>query len=181
MDYTEENKDLMDIVSADTLPTETGLQPLNWQDGNIAMSPSHFYMVYNDSKLGITVLFTNKVTNKSSSRDGFETMDSAKEWVKKSHNAVKENQDKDYFEGTGLRAGQRWAHKFAKYVIIEIKGIEDNQVCSIAYAEKNPNDASGVNTSSVDGLKDSLKTDCFLMLNGETVDQCMTRNMGRDD
>lgn len=71
----------------DAIPQDD-LRPLNWEQGNIAMSPTHFYMIFNDKKLGITVQLTNRFTNKTHSRDGFESIAAAKEWVKAINNRI---------------------------------------------------------------------------------------------
>lgn len=64
------------------------LRPLNWEQGNIAMSPTHFYMIFKDKERGITVQLTNRSTDKTHSRDGFKSIAAAKEWVKTINNRI---------------------------------------------------------------------------------------------
>lgn len=64
------------------------LLPLDWDKGNIAMSSTYFYMTYNDKELGITVKFTDRITNETTTESGFDTMATAKDWVKDRHDSM---------------------------------------------------------------------------------------------
>ena len=63
------------------------LKPINWRQGNIAMSDYYFYLIYNNIERGITVNCTDRVTNKTTPKYGFNSMNDAQEWVEYSHHA----------------------------------------------------------------------------------------------
>lgn len=64
---------------------DNDLQPIDWQKGDIAISKIHFYMIYNDPNKGITVLWSNKITNKCNRRYSFKSRNDAKRWIKNVH------------------------------------------------------------------------------------------------
>lgn len=63
------------------------LKPINWRHGNVAMSDDYFYLIYNNITCGITVNCTNRVTNKTDSEYGFDSMKDAQDWVEHFHHA----------------------------------------------------------------------------------------------
>lgn len=84
-EMTEIKQELVDTDIDLSLPCDSAasnLKPLNWQKGDIAMSPTHFYMIYNDPADGLTVKWTNRVTNESGARSDFSSREDAQDWIK---------------------------------------------------------------------------------------------------
>lgn len=84
-EMTEIKQELVDTdidLSIPDASAASNLKPLNWQKGDIAMSPTHFYMIYNDPADGLTVKWTNRVTNESGARSDFSSREDAQDWIK---------------------------------------------------------------------------------------------------
>ena len=150
------------------------LKPINWQLGDVAMSRTHFYMIYNDPSEGITVHWNNKITNESDKRHNFPSRDNAKKWIKDVHTKRIQYQYDALARATGLDIGQRWAHKRQPQVIIEILMMDEEIVYTKAYTESQVDTSAPVkNDFSI--LQHYLADHYVLMLDGETIEQALAR------
>lgn len=122
---------------------DDGLRPLNWQTGNVAISATHFYMIYNDAKEGTLVHWHNKVTGEVSDR-AFSSIELAREWIKGTHHAHKEMQYRLAAENHPFVVGQKWLHKTIKNIAIEILVIDGDVIYTQAYSVANPKKNSGM-------------------------------------
>lgn len=152
------------------------LKPLNWQRGNVAMSATHFYMTYNDIKEGVSVHWHNKVTGESDKRHGFEDHEDAHEWIINTHQAQKSKEYQANSDASGYKVGQRWAHKITKKVILEVLEIGSLIIYTKAYSENNHANTSGVIKDDIHEFQSFIKTDYCLMLDGETIADCLARH-----
>lgn len=156
-----------------TIDNAVKLTPLNWQQGNVAMSPTHFYTVYVDKKEGLSVRWVNRITNESNQRYGFESHDDANDWILNVHHAKKQEE----YDTSGFKIGQRWVDKFNHKVIIEVLDISINKsiIYTRAYSEQNPADTSGIIENNIHEFRKFITTDYYPMLEGESIHDCLLR------
>lgn len=159
VDITEKNNDL---------------KPIDWQNGDVAMSKTHFYMIYNDPKNGITVHWHNKVTNEADKRHNFKSADDAKTWIKDVHYHAMRARYSEITRKIGLEIGQRWAHKWQPQVIIEIVMMAENTIYIKSYTETQTSPSYAIDDEPL-MLKQFLSSDYCLMLDGETIEQALAR------
>lgn len=150
------------------------LKPMNWQLGDVAMSRTHFYMIYNDPSEGITVHWNNKFTNESNKRHNFTSRDDAKSWIKDVHAKGVQCRYDALARETGLDIGQRWAHKRQSKIIIEILMMDEKTVYTKAYNELQVDTGAPVENDLLI-LQHYLAEHFVLMLDGETIEQALTR------
>ena len=145
------------------------LMPTDWQNGDVAMSKTHFYMIYNNPKDGITVRWYNKVTNEADKHHNFKSADDAKTWVKDVHFEYVRARYDAIVRETGLDIGQKWLNKHSNHFIIEVVMIDGGFVYSRAYGHK------PIVKREPSYLKNYLEKDFILMLNSETIEQALMR------
>ena len=150
------------------------LKPMNWQSGDVAISRTHFYMVYSDPSEGITVHWNNKITNESSKRHNFTSRADAKSWIKDVHAKRVQYRYDALARATGLDIGQRWAHKRQPKVIIEILMMDEKTVYTKAYTELQVDNGAPVE-NDLFILQHYLADHYVLMLDGETIEQALAR------
>lgn len=150
------------------------LKPMNWQSGDVAMSRTHFYMIYSDPNEGLTVHWNNRITNKSNKRHNFTSRDDAKSWIKDVHAKRMQYRYESLTRATGLDIGQRWAHKQQPQVIIEILMMDEEIVYTKAYTESQVDTGAPVE-NDITTLLYYLADHYVLMLDGETIEQCLAR------
>ena len=172
MDTTTANEWEYRVMKDSTV--NNNLQPAGWELGNIAISKTHFYMIYTDAKEGISVHWHNKITGASDRRHNFETRRDAQSWIKDTHY-------KNTAEKYSLQAGscdvevnQRWAHKGKPEIIIEIVCINEQDIYTAVYSEAVQQDGI-VTTNDAFVLRHFLENDYCLMQDGETIEQCLAR------
>lgn len=153
---------------------DTDLKPLNWQQGDIAISPTHFYMIYSDSENGITVRTSNKVIDASNTYHGFEDKEAAKDWIKNDHRPRIQEQLDHCATKHGICIGQRWLSEKTE-CILEIAMIEDDQVYTNIYNENKTGSIVEKMNYPIIWMDSYSKNSCLLMLDGETAADCLTR------
>ena len=161
------------------MSAKTELKPLNWQQGNVAISPTYFYLIYNHLDHGVTVNCTHRVTYKTDAQDGFDTVEAAQAWVLNNHHAKQLKLCEQIFNATGLAAGQRWANRFQKGVITEVKAVEKNRGYVNSFMESDSANKSGIIPRHIDDIIELFRSDYRLMRDGETVEQTLARTTGK--
>lgn len=151
-----------------------GLRPLNWQQGDIAISPIHFYMIYNDLEKGLTVRTSNKVVNVSETYHGFSDKEAAKNWIKNTHYPLIQKRLDHCAAEHGLSIGQRWLSK-KTCCILEIIMIDDKWVYTNIYNENKQGSIVKSMNYPVVWMKSYSKNSCLLMLDGEIAADCFIR------
>lgn len=151
------------------------LMPVDWQNGNVAMSKTHFYMIYNDPAKGTTVHWNNRITNESDKRHNFQSRDDAKSWIKDVHYHAMRAKYSALASQYGLSVGQRWAKKKPPQVAIEVTMMDESTIYTKAYDELNADTGYAVENDPLI-LKDFLSNHFCLMLDGETIEQCLARH-----
>ncbi|WP_010197017.1 hypothetical protein [Psychrobacter sp. PAMC 21119] len=153
---------------------DTDLKPLNWQEGDIAMSPTHFYMIYNDTEKGIAVRVSNKVINVSDTYHGFPDKEDAKNWIKNTHCPLIQERLDHCAAEHGLSIDQRWLSKKTS-CILEIVMIDDGSVYTNIYNENKQGSVVKKMNYPAIWMDSYSKNSCLLMLDGETAVDCLIR------
>lgn len=154
----------------------TGLDSLKWQVGNMAMSNTHFYMIYTDPKEGLTVSWHNKITGASDKRHGFKDKDDASDWIEKTHHATKDEENQERVKTAGYKVGQQWVHRIMHAVMLEILEIGNLSVYAKVFSSENTDNTSGLIEYSAHEFQQFIKTDYLAILDGETIADCLLRN-----
>ena len=157
------------------MSAKTELKPLNWQQGNVAISPTYFYLIYNHLDHSITVNCTHRATYKTDAQDGFDTIEAAQAWVLNNHHAKQLKLSEQIYNTTGLTSGQRWANRFQKGVITEVKAVQKNRVYVNSFIESDVTNKSGIIPRHIDEIIELFRSDYQLMREGGTVDQTLAR------
>ena len=150
------------------------LQPAGWRNGDIAISQTHFYMIYTDAKEGISVHWHNKITGASDKRHNFENRKDAQDWIKDTHAKHTAEKYNRRASGHDIAVGQRWAHKGEPKVIIEIAFMNEQETKTKVYSETEPSDGIVTNNDAFI-LRHFLENDYCLMQDGENIEQCLAR------
>lgn len=153
---------------------DTDLKPLNWQEGDIAISPTHFYMIYSDSENGITVRTSNKVIDVSDTYYGFLDKEAAKNWIKNTHCPLVQERLDHCASKYGIYIGQKWLSKKTG-CILEMVMIDDNWVYTNIYNENKQGATVNKFKYPAIWVDTYTKENCLLMLDGETASECLTR------
>ena len=162
----------LSVISDDK---EIGLKPLNWHEGDIAISPSHFYTVYTDPKEGLTVHSTNRVTGSADKCSNFSSRADAHDWIKNTHYAAKREQYDKTVAEYGISIGQEWVNKSNSATVIQIIMIESSHVYTNLLFESKNFDISMIK-NDISSFIPYLKRDFFLMLEDETAADCLARH-----
>ena len=153
---------------------DKGLKPLNWQEGDIAISPTHFYMIYSDSKNGITVRTSNKVIDVSNTYHGFSDKEDAKNWIKNTHCLLIQERLDHCASEYGICIGQKWLSQKTE-CILEIAMIEDGYVYVNTYNENKTGSIVEKMNYPIIWMDSYSKNSCLLMLDDETAADCLIR------
>lgn len=156
-----------------TIDNAAKLTPLNWQQGNVAMSPTHFYTVYMDKKEGLSVRWNNRITNESNQRHSFASRDDANDWILNVHHAKKQEE----YDASGFSIGQRWVDRVNHKVIVEVLDISmvNEVIYTRAYSENNPDDTSGIIENNIHEFRQFIAMYYLPMLEGENICDCLLR------
>lgn len=158
----------------DTIEKDSGLMPMAWQNGDVAISKTHFYMIYNDPKEGVTVHWNNKITNESDKRHNFESRDDARSWIKDIHHQAMREKYAALASKVALENGQRWAHKIEPRMIIEIVALFEDTAHTKTYSNERPEGGILVKNNIL-FMQNFLSQEYHLMTDGETIEQCLAR------
>lgn len=158
----------------DTIEKDSGLMPMAWQNGDVAISKTHFYMIYNDPKEGVTVHWNNKITNESDKRHNFESRADAKNWIKDVHHEASRARYAELASKATLENSQRWAHKTEPRMIIAIVTVVGDTVQTKTYSNERPEGGAPVKNNIL-FMQNFLSEEYHLMIDGETIEQCLAR------